>query len=147
MELAFFLKDKKTPFLRPRLPHIVGQFTDTQAGAGISTGGDESQRVPHLAEECPLKILLYTNNLHLNRARHVSLLVPALPPSPGRQEEAQEHAPLQGRTQVQDCKRSLTHAAIGAAIHGYSRQRPACIQVRSLTLSGEGQASVPPLSP
>src|SRR5262245_5319877 len=77
----------------------------------------------------------------------LSLLVPALPPSPGRKEEAQEQAPLQGRTQVQYCKRSLTHAAIGAVIHGYSRRRPACIQVRSLTLSGEGQASVPPLSP
>jgi hypothetical protein len=87
MELAFFLKDKKTPLLRPRLPHVVGQFTDIQAGAGLSTGGDESHlhvdviasglvgdfkdghppvlippSVPHLAEECPLKILLYINH-------------------------------------------------------------------------------------
>jgi hypothetical protein len=42
MELTFFLKDKKTPLLPPRLAHVVGQFTDTQAGDGISTGGDES---------------------------------------------------------------------------------------------------------
>jgi hypothetical protein len=80
MELAFFLKDKKTPLLPPRLAHVVGQFTATQAGDGISTGGDESHihvdvmapglvgdfrdgrprvliapSVPHLAEEFPLK--------------------------------------------------------------------------------------------
>jgi len=83
MELAFFLKDKKTPLLPPRLAHVVGQFTDTQAGDGISPGGDESPihvdvmapglvgdfkggrphvlippSVPHLAEEFPLEILL-----------------------------------------------------------------------------------------
>ena len=83
MDLAFFLRDKKTPLLCPRLVHLVGQFTDTQAGDSISTGGDESHiqidvmapgllgdfkdgrprvlippRVPHLAGEFPLKILL-----------------------------------------------------------------------------------------
>jgi hypothetical protein len=42
MELAFFLKDKKTPLLPPRLAHVVGQFTNMQAGDGISPGGDES---------------------------------------------------------------------------------------------------------
>jgi hypothetical protein len=83
IELAFFLKAKKTPLLRPRLAHVVGQFTDTQPGDGISAGGEESRihvdviapglvgdfkdrrprvlippSVPHLAEEFPLKILL-----------------------------------------------------------------------------------------
>ena len=109
MEFAFFLKDKKTPLLPPRLAHVVGQFTDTQAGDGISTGGDESHihvdvmapglvgdlkggrpcvlippSVPHLAEEFPLKILLYIITLRFNGARHVSLLVPALPPFAGK---------------------------------------------------------------
>jgi hypothetical protein len=132
MELAFLLKDKKTPLLRPRLAHVVGQCTNTQASDGISTGGDESHihvdvmapglvgdfkrgrprvliapSVPHLAEEFPLKILLYIITFRFNGARYVSLLVPRFPPLPGRREEAQEHAPLQGRTQVQYCRRSL----------------------------------------
>src|SRR5215510_925644 len=122
MELAFFLKDKKTPLLRPRLPHVVGQFTDTQAGAGISTGGDESHlhvdviasglvgdfkdghprvlippSVPHLGEECPLKILLYINNLRLIRARHVSLSwCPRFPPLAGKKGGSAGTRPLAG---------------------------------------------------
>jgi ribosomal protein L29 len=36
MELAFFLKDKKTPLLRPRLAYVVGQFTDTHRLATVS---------------------------------------------------------------------------------------------------------------
>jgi hypothetical protein len=171
MELAFFLKDKKTPLLRPRLAHVVGQFTDTQAGDGISTGGDESHlhvdvmapglvgdfkdghprvlippSVPHLAEEFPLKILLYIINLRLNGARHVSLLVPALPPFAGKKGGSAGTRPL-ARANPGAVLQEITHAAIGAATHGHSRRRPACIQVRSLTLSGEGQVSVPPLSP
>jgi hypothetical protein len=171
MELAFFLKDKKTPLLRPRLAHVVGQFTDTQAGGGISTGGDESHlhvdvmapglvgdfkdrhprvlippSVPHLAEEFPLKILLYIINLRLNGARRVSLLVPALPPFAGKTGGSAGTRPLTGANPGAVLQ-EITHAAKGAATHGHSRRRPACIQVRSLTLSGEGQASVPPLSP
>jgi hypothetical protein len=41
----------------------------------------------------------------------------------------------------------ITHAATGATTHSHLRRRPAYIQVSSPTLSGEEQASVPPLSP
>jgi hypothetical protein len=104
MDLATFLQDKKTPLLRPRLTHVLGQFTGAQAGSGILTGLDEAHiyhdvmapglvdnfkdrcpgvlippGVPHLAREFPLKILPYLTNLRLKGVRHAHLLVPALP--------------------------------------------------------------------
>jgi hypothetical protein len=32
MDLASFLQDKKTPLLRLRLTHVIGQFAGAQAG-------------------------------------------------------------------------------------------------------------------
>jgi hypothetical protein len=134
MELAFFLKDEKTPLLRPRLTHLAGQFTDTQAGDGISTGGDESHihvdvmapglmggfidgrprvlippRCAAPGRGIPAQDTAVDHHYTSLWRRHVSLLVPALPPL-GRQEreEAQKHAPLQRRTQAQYSRRSPT---------------------------------------
>jgi hypothetical protein len=65
--------------------------------------------VPHPAEQFPLKILLIITS-RFNGGRYIPLLVPALPPTPGRREEAQDHAPMQGRTQVQSLEaRSRGH--------------------------------------
>src|SRR5262245_48799347 len=107
MDCAACLQDKKTPLLRSRLTHVFGQFTGTQAGDGILTGPDETHLhndvmtpglvddfkdrcpgvlippgLPHLAGEFPLKILPDIINLRLNGARHISLLLPMLPPAP-----------------------------------------------------------------
>src|SRR5712691_6532265 len=95
MDRASFLQDKKTPLLRPRLTHVIGQFTGAQKGDGILTDPDEAHLhddvmapgliddfkagcpgvlippgVSHLAGEFPLKILPYLTNLRLNGARH-----------------------------------------------------------------------------
>jgi hypothetical protein len=103
MDLTAFLQDKKTPLLRPRLTHVIGQFTAAQAGSGILTGPHEARiyddvmapgvvdnfkdgcpdvLIPpgalYLAGEFPLKILPYRTNLHLNGVRHAHLLLPAL---------------------------------------------------------------------
>src|SRR5215813_7998409 len=100
MDLAVFRQDKETPLLRPRLPHVLGQFAGAQAGGGILTGLDEARidddvmapglvddfkdggfdilippGVPYLAGEFPLKILPYLTNLRLNRMRHAHLLL------------------------------------------------------------------------
>jgi hypothetical protein len=82
MDFASFLQDTKTSPLRPRLTHVISQFTGAQAGDGISTGPYEAHihnyvmahdlvdnfkdgcpgvlvppDLPYLAREFPLKIL------------------------------------------------------------------------------------------
>jgi hypothetical protein len=171
MELAFFLKAKKTPLLRPRLVHVVGQFTDTQAGGGISTGGDESHlhidvMAPSLVGDfkdgrphvlIPPSVRTWPRNsrsrcccissIYVSMGQDISLSwCPRFPPFAGKKGGSAGTRPLAGANPGAVLQ-EITHAAIGAATHGHSQRRPVYIQVRSLTLSGEGQVSVPPLLP
>jgi hypothetical protein len=91
--------------IAPRQRHVV-HSVDKAVRQAQGRGIPPSMSYP--ADEFPLKMLLYSSSLRLNGARNVSLLVPALPPSFRRRGEAQEHAPLRGRTQAQYFKRSFT---------------------------------------
>jgi hypothetical protein len=107
MDLASFLQDEKTPLLRPRLTHIIGEFTGAQASSGILTRLHEVRihdnvmapglvdnfkdgcpdvlippGVPYLAGKFPLKIPSYRTNLCVNGVRHAHLLTAGVSPTP-----------------------------------------------------------------